>query len=131
MRALALVLLLGACAPAAEGDAPTPRSLAGTSWAMMLEDGQQTAPTIEFTDASRARGSTGCNQWFAQVDRSNNGMRFEAVGMTRRACDAAAMDIERDFADRLAQTRAAQVDEDAMTLTGENGEPVARFVRAP
>jgi heat shock protein HslJ len=131
MRALFLALTLAACAPVAEGDAPTPRSLTGTRWVMVLEGAaQHTTPTLVFSEAERASGFTGCNQWFAQVDRSNSGLRFDAMGMTRRACEPAAMDIERAFADSLSQARAAQVEEDVLTLTGENGEQIAAFQRA-
>jgi heat shock protein HslJ len=131
MRALVLVLLLAACAPAAKGKSPTPRPLEGTSWVLVLDRPEQYAtPTLEFNAGGRANGFTGCNQWFAQVDRGNNGMRFDAIGMTRRGCEPAAMEIEREFANRLEQTRAVQVEGDVLTLTGENGEPVATFQRA-
>lgn len=131
MRALLLLLALASCAPVARGDSPTPRSLTGTRWVMVQEThGQYSTPTLEFADASRANGFTGCNQWFAQVDRSNNGMRFDAMGMTRRSCDPAAMEIESDFADRLAQVRAAQIGENQLTFTDENGDAVATFERA-
>jgi heat shock protein HslJ len=130
MRALALALLVAACAaPPPEKNNPNARPLAGTSWIMVHEASARAVPTIEFSEAGRASGSTGCNQWFAQVDRSEAGLSFNAIGMTRRACEPAAMEVERDFADRLGQARAAQVDEDMLTLIGENGQAVARFER--
>ena len=131
MRALAFALLLAACAaPPPSKSSANARPLAGTSWVMVHEEDARAVPTIEFREAGRASGSTGCNQWFAQVDRSEAGLSFDAIGMTRRACEAAAMEVERDFAERLGRARAAQVDEDMLTLIGENGEAVARFERA-
>jgi heat shock protein HslJ len=87
-------------------------------------------PTIDFREAGRASGFTGCNQWFAQVDRSEAGLSFNAIGMTRRACEPDAMEVERAFARSLERARAAQVDEDMLTLIGEDGEAVSRFERA-
>lgn len=131
MRTLLVVLLLAACAaPPPSKTNPDQRPLAGTRWMMMQSTDAHAVPTIEFREAGRASGFGGCNQWFAQVDRAGGGLRFSAIGMTRRACEAPAMDIERDFADRLARTHAAQVDEDTLTLIGENGDALARFQRA-
>lgn len=129
MRALLLPLLLAACAapPPANGNAPNTRPLAGTRWVMATE--ASAPPTLEFREAGRASGFSGCNQWFAQVDRADGALRFDAIGMTRRACEPAAMDVERDFADALAHTHAAQIEDDTLTLIGENGEALARFDR--
>ncbi len=128
MRALLIPLMLAACAPPPlEHSAPNARPLAGASWVMVVDS--PTAPTLEFREAGRASGSTGCNQWFAQVDRTGGGLRFAAIGTTRRACEASVMEIERDFVSALERTHAAQVEDDALTLTGENGEAVARFER--
>jgi heat shock protein HslJ len=130
MRALILALLLAACAapPPSKAD-PNARPLAGTSW-VLIQEANIRAPTIEFREAGRASGFAGCNQWFAQVDRSEGGLRFNAMGITRRACEPALMEIERDFADRLERTHAAQVDDETLTLIGENGDALARFERA-
>ena len=131
MRTLAFALLLTACAAPPAKSGPNSRTLAGTTWVMVHEAGPRAPPTIEFGDADRASGSTGCNQWFAQVDRSEAGLTFNSIGMTRRACEPSAMEIERNFAEGLGRARAAQVDEDMLTLIGENGEALARFERAP
>jgi len=130
MRALVLLLLLAACAAPPPSKAnPNARPLAGTRW-VLIQEANIRAPTIEFREAGRASGFAGCNEWFAQVDRSEGGLSFSAIGMTRRACEPALMAIETDFAGRLERTHAAQVDEDTLTLIGENGEALARFARA-
>ena len=129
-RVLALALLLAACAaPPPAKSSPNARPLAGTSWTMVHEAGASAIPTIEFREAGRASGFTGCNQWFAQVDRSEAGLSFNSIGMTRRACEPPAMEIERAFAQSLSRARAAQVDDEMLTLIGEDGEAVARFER--
>ena len=97
---------------------------------MLQDEETRAAPTIEFREAGRASGFSGCNQWFAQVDRTAGGLRFSAIGMTRRACDESAMQIERDFAEWLARTQAAQLDDETLTLIDEDGEALARFERA-
>lgn len=129
MRALLVVLsLLAACAaPPTEKPASEDPRLTGTRWVMVDAEDATVRPTIEFREAGRASGFSGCNQWFAQVDRANNGLRFTAIGMTRRACEPTAMSIEHDFADRLARTQAVRLDDNTLTLIGENGEALARL----
>lgn len=131
MRALMLVLMLAACSPPipAKSTPPPPVRLAGSNWVMLIEDTADGAPTLQFEAGSRAGGFTGCNSWFAQVDRRDGGLRFEAIGMTRRACDQPAMALEHDFADLLAHTRGVTVEGDVLTLLGEDGATLARFER--
>lgn len=130
MRATLLSLCaMAACAapPASPGAQPNQRPLTGTRW-VMATDGAG-PPTIDFREAGRASGFSGCNQWFAQVDRDGGGLRFGAIGMTRRACEAPAMEIERGFAAVLEGARAAQIEDATLTLIGEDGEELARFTR--
>lgn len=131
MRALLVALALAACAepPPSKAKTPAQRSLAGTSWVIVQDENARGAPTLEFRAASRANGFTGCNQWFAQVEREGGRLRFKAIGMTRRACEPSVMEIERDFAVRLERTRSARFDENTLTLIAENGEILARFER--
>lgn len=128
MRALVLAALLAACAAPPPDEVANTRPLAGTRWTMITD--AAAPPTIEFGQEERASGFTGCNQWFAQVDRADGALLFNAVGMTRRACEPGAMETERGFGDALARTRAAQVDDDTLTLIDETGEAIARFERA-
>lgn len=131
MRALWLVLLLAACAPpVATSHAPARLELAGSHWVMMIEGTADGAPTIEFADSARASGFTGCNEWFAQANTREGGLRFDAIGMTRRACDEAATALERDFGELLARTRGASMQGNTLTLTSEDGNTLARFERA-
>lgn len=137
MRALLLALALTACAPPppAKVEAPPeppPISLTGTAWAMDMggsADPRVEPPTIMFGAENRANGTTGCNQWFAQIDRDDGGLRFGAVGSTRRACADPAMTVERAFIALLGDTRAAQLDGGALVLLGAEAEELARFNR--
>lgn len=132
MRALVLVLMLAACSPPipAKSTPPSPLELAGSDWVMVRDGLGEGAPTLAFGYGNRASGFTGCNSWFAQVDRRDGGLRFEAIGMTRRACDQPAMIAEREFADLLARTHGVTVADDVLTLTAEDGNILARFSRA-
>jgi len=138
LRRLGLVLLIvaAACAapPAPAADDPPAANLAlqGTRWVMRIDDAppRTEAPTLEFSAEGRAGGFTGCNQWFAQIEQANGGLSFHSVGVTRRACEAPAMDIERAFSESLAHTRSAQRDGDDLILFGEEAEQLARFMPA-
>ena len=133
--ALGFLALAASCAepaPAAD-DPPAHMVLQDTRWVMVLGEGpaDTRAPTLEFAQQARAGGFSGCNQWFAQVDQSNGGLRFGAVGMTRRACPEPAMALEQDFGALLGQVRSAQREGDELVLIGENAQPLARFTPAP
>lgn len=134
MRALLLALALVACAapPAEKDEAPSAPVLpiANTSWALVDADAPRLRqpPTISFSSEGRANGFAGCNQWFAQFDQSAGGLRFQSIGMTRRACPPPEMDVERRFVNMLEQTRAARIESDTLTLSGE-AEDLARLER--
>lgn len=130
---IALGLALTACvAPPVNGaeEPETPAlQLAETRWVLVDADipaGAQ-MPTIDFSEANRASGFSGCNQWFAQTDTGNGGLSFASVGMTRRACPEPAMGVERDFGAMLAQTRSAQMDGADLVLFGEEAEEIGRL----
>lgn len=130
MRALILFFALAACAappPSKSGMEALP--LPGTRWAMIENGSTSGSPTLDFGEAGRASGFTGCNQWFAQVERPDGALQFRAIGMTRRSCEAPAMEVERAFADILARTRAARVEENGLTLLGDDDVELARFAR--
>lgn len=129
MRALVLALLLAACAaPPPDDAAANARQLAGTRWVMITD--AAAPPTIEFGQEERASGFSGCNNWFAQVERADGAVRFGAIGMTRRACEPAVMDVEQAFGATLERAQAVQVDDTTLTLIDETGEALARFERA-
>lgn len=132
-KSLFVAVAMAACAapPVEKSDEPavTPLELGGTRWVMQDSDAAAGAqmPTIEFSAANRANGFSGCNQWFAQTDTANGGLRFAAVGMTRRACPEPAMTTEREFGAMLERTRAAQLEGADLVLFGDEAEEIGRF----
>jgi heat shock protein HslJ len=135
MRAVvaALIVVLAACsrtAPPAEEQAPEPPTpvLIGTSWVLEAPDPDM-APTINFNPGNRASGFTGCNQWFASLEREGDQLRFNGVGSTRRACHTPAMETERAFLDALSSTRSVAREDASLRLLDENSETVATLVQ--
>jgi heat shock protein HslJ len=130
---LALAALsLAACATAGR----PPQAMSGfqlnaTSW--IQRDGEipngVRHPTITF-DGHSARGFTGCNEWFAHVASNEGGnLRFTQIGSTKRACDEAAMDMERLFLAGITRTLAAEYDAQTLTLRliGDEADHVGLF----
>ncbi|MBI3437961.1 MAG: META domain-containing protein [Proteobacteria bacterium] len=125
MRALLLTLALAACVTTPPG---TPAAhLSGTTWTMDDPASSPHSPTIAFLDA-RAYGFDGCNSWFASVEQSGDELRFERIGTTRRACEAApARAASRRFLDALAATRYGHYVQDTLVLLDERQHQLARF----
>lgn len=124
MRALALALALAACA---ETPVAGPIHLSGTRWIMDDADASPHLPTIAFSD-SRANGFDGCNAWFASVEQNGEGLRFDHVGTTRRACEAeSAGGVERRFLAMLNATRYGHYDQDVLMLLDAEQRPLGRF----
>ncbi len=135
--AMALAAVLAACAtntPPAEGrdDAATVE-IGGREWTLVELDGRPVpslgrgAPTLRLMEEGRAGGFTGCNHWFATVERSGSSLRFREVGSTRMAClEDAAMQTETAFVAALEATRSYEISGTTLTLRDGAG-PVARF----
>lgn len=123
--ALLLSLALAACTTTAPG---TPAvHLSGTTWTMDDPDSSPHSPTIQFLDA-RAYGFDGCNSWFASVQQSGETLRFERIGTTRRACEAApAAAAEHHFLDVLDGTRYGHYDQSVLVLLDAQQHELARF----
>lgn len=73
----------------------------------------------------RAYGNTGCNHWFAQYTLNGQALRFDAVGSTRRACDAELAEQERHFLALLGEVRRWDVSQiDQLQLWPAEGAPL-------
>jgi len=98
----------------------------GTRWMM---GAAPISPYIEFAQ-NRAGGNAGCNRWFAQATGDHPELRFVAIGSTRRICNETVMDEERAFLAALEATRRVRVEDNTLTLLGEDGAELAQFSRA-
>lgn len=133
MRMLAAALLaltLGACAQTSGVGPDAPASyLTGTSWRRVDDTNANPHGATMAFSADRASGYTGCNNWFASVTHDGEALRFGDVGMTRRACDGAGVqvDTERNFLAVIEATRYAHYDQDALMLLDENQQVIAEF----
>lgn len=129
MKRVAFVLLALLAACAGKPREPSPPSLAGTRWVMVLEGEHapnQRAPTLEIGER-RAAGFGGCNNWFATVSQQGDGLSFGIVGATRMACEPEAMNREQAFVGVLGATRFARRDGEALVLLNISRQPLARF----
>lgn len=130
--ALVALFLLGACAQteavAPPADTIAPIHLSGTKWRRVDDtNANPHGATLEFGD-HRASGYTQCNNWFATVTQNGEELRFGAVGMTRRACEAeVSQATERSFLAVIAATRYGHYDQDALVLLDENQQVIAEF----
>jgi heat shock protein HslJ len=104
--ALALGLLLAACAPGASGN-----ELAGTSWRLVSLDGNTQLGTaiggqdvtLVFDANGSAGGSGGCNSYGGRYSTGANGsISFSDIVSTLMACmDSGIMDVEAAFFEAL------------------------------
>jgi len=86
-------------------DSKSTAALPGTGFLVVSLDGaliDSPSPTLQF-EAKRAIGFGGCNRWNAGYRLNGEGLVFERVASTMRACEAAAMERERAFLDALSR----------------------------
>lgn len=141
IRALVPWMALVACAcgetpdrPAAgeEPAAAASPALAGTRWEVTFLQGVDAArapraPTLEFLDAERAAGHSGCNQMTGPWLSEGGGLTFGAMATTRMACPEPVAAIETAFLDALDRTRASARVGDELVLQGAGGVLLARL----
>jgi len=130
MRALFLALALAACAQTPAPTAPQEDYLAGTSWRRVDDlDANPHGALLGF-EAGRASGYTGCNRWSSEtVQSGGDGLRFQNITVTERACDGAGVQVatERNFLAAIRNTRRAHYDQSALVLFDARDQQIARF----
>lgn len=113
-----------------------PPTLEGTQWNLASIGTQAYAPqpgehgAFLFFDGPERRlsGSSGCNRIIGPYEREGaNGLRIGALGMTRMACEAHAMQTEGAFTQALASVASFEIQEDSLVLYDRSGAPVARL----
>jgi heat shock protein HslJ len=106
--------------------------LEGTSWLLApstpLEvDLGDVVVTAEF-GGGRMTGSSGCNQYTATFVVDGSGFTIgPAIAGTKRFCDPARNDVEREFLQRLPLVRSYTTEGPALTLFDADGVPILAF----
>ena len=112
--------------------APSGAPITGTRWVLQSLGGKPAglgaggrAPDITLQGSeSRAAGFAGCNQITGGYTLESDQLSFGQMAMTRRAC-ADGMELERDFAKGLQETKSYRIEDDTLSLRDENGTVVA------
>ena len=132
--AFAALLLLPGCGTA--GDTPE-YPLTGTTWVLDL----YTLPeppdpasrprlpiTLQISEENRTSGNAGVNRYTgsADVDLKEGKLQFGPQATTRMA--GPGLKSERTYLDALAAARSFRIDGRILTLFGEDGTPLAKFI---
>jgi putative lipoprotein len=112
--------------------APSGISITGTQWVLETLRGKPAglgaggrAPNITLQGSEpRVSGFTGCNQISGGYTLEGNMLSFGQMAMTMRACPDG-MELERDFAKALSETKSYQIEGDTLSLKDEAGTVVA------
>lgn len=87
-------------------------------------------PTMQFTEDGSVAGRTGCNQYSGSYERTDAGVTFGQMVSTRMACPDGRMEVETAFLAALEATRSLALNDQALSLLGEDGMLLARLVPA-
>ena len=114
----------------------TPRtgaaSITGTRWVLQTLRGKEAgvgagakAPFFTLQGAEpRVSGFAGCNQFTGGYQLEPGKLSFSQLAMTMKACPEG-MDLEREVAKLLEETRAFELSGDRLELRAEDGTPLA------
>ena len=113
---------------------PTGRSITGTRWVFEKLRGEDAgvgaggkAPFIVLQGAEpRISGFAGCNQFTGAYELKERELSFSKMAMTLRAC-LEGMELEREVAKVLAETRSYEVSGDVLRLHDESGAVLAEL----
>ncbi len=124
-----LALVITACGGVAgPSPSPVPVVISGIEWratsvAGLTPTGDH-VPTIRFDDA-RAVGSTGCNEYGADVTVSGGAIEVGDIVQTEMACvDAGVMELEAAFVRVLSGATTISVVDGRLVVKGPGGELV-------
>lgn len=111
--------------------------LTGTSWWVEDIGGggvvDRSRSTVEFFQAGRVAGNSGCNRYSGGYERNGEALSFGMLAGTMMACPEALMNQERRFYDAMSQVTAWRIDPrtDLLHLLDAAGETVIRASRLP
>lgn len=114
----AVVLQFARMSSAAEIDA--------TTWVWASGPWNAEPPSLRI-DVNDATGFTGCNRWFANVDRAEDRLRFVGVGQTKMACFGPAGAAEQQFLANLARVARYRLENATLQLFDDRGAEVMRL----
>ena len=75
---------------------------------------------IEFIEAMRVNGFTGCNRFFGQAMLEEGKFKIDKIGMTRKSCGNDINKIENDLIDTLSNWSDISVKNQILTLNGKH-----------
>jgi heat shock protein HslJ len=124
-QALVVVLLLNGCMAVRASD------LAGSEWRAEFVEGAEVPVDAEvfvrFEGEGKITGAAGCNSFFGSYAVSGDKIEMGPVGITRKFCSEALMDLETKLLVTLQETRSFARQRTALTLFDEQGRERARF----
>jgi heat shock protein HslJ len=131
LRPLFLAVMVTACAKA-EPPGPLPAGLAGTDWTAKTVAGEpvpkDVAVTIQFADAGRISGRSGCNRYAGEVRVVGDTLEIGPLASTRMACPPPQMAVETAFLQALEAAERFARDNMALVLHSAGGIAPSRFL---
>ncbi len=102
---------------------------------ILRKPGVQAAPRMAIAKDGKVNGFAGVNQFFGNLDLgqlAQGNFPLGAMGSTKMAGPPASMDLEQQFLSALSSVRsfdAASLADGVLSLLGDNGQELMRFVR--
>ncbi|EOB6259210.1 META domain-containing protein [Vibrio fluvialis] len=126
LAAMAMPVLLAACASNGDDVQITATDLQHHNWQLTQIDGQDIvknehydAPRLEIGEKMMASGNAGCNNFFGQAELKDNRLRIEKMGMTMKMCIGDIMDTEQAVSQSLMDWNDVTLTKDTLTLKND------------
>ncbi|MBY8315838.1 META domain-containing protein [Vibrio fluvialis] len=126
LAAMAMPVLLAACASNGDDVQITATDLQHHNWQLTQIDGQDIvknehydAPRLEIGEKMMASGNAGCNNFFGQAELKDNRLRIEKMGMTMKMCIGDAMDTEQAVSQSLMGWNDVTLTKETLTLKND------------
>ncbi|MBY8200982.1 META domain-containing protein [Vibrio fluvialis] len=126
LAAMAMPVLLAACASNGDDVQITATDLQHHNWQLTQIDGQDIvknehydAPRLEIGEKMMASGNAGCNNFFGQAELKDNRLRIEKMGMTMKMCIGDVMDTEQAVSQSLMDWNDVTLTKDTLTLKND------------
>lgn len=139
LSALALTLVLGACAVPQRTTVPVeqpvaPRIEVGTEWVAFAIDGvdeiSNPKPRLLWINSEQVSGTGGCNAFSARSAPFQGGLRIGPLQPTGKPCATLPGAQEDLFFKAIELTRQARIERGQLILIDEAGKALARFQKA-